>query len=58
MLDHKRIEQAMRAAERALKVGHPDTRAGRFNPNLGDEVDAKGKSVRIPVAGQRSADGR
>jgi hypothetical protein len=34
-LDRKRVEQAMRDAEQALKFGHPDTRAGRFNPNIG-----------------------
>jgi len=38
-LDREKVEQAMRNAERALAEGHPDTRAGRFNPNLGKPAD-------------------
>lgn len=34
-LDRKKIELVLSDVRRALLAGHPDTRAGRYNPNLG-----------------------
>lgn len=44
-LDPKRMEQVVREVRRALAADHPDTRAGRFNPNLG-EADASEAPVK------------
>jgi len=44
-LDRRWIEAAAREAERALKAGHPDTRAGRFNPTL-----ARAGKRKVPAA--------
>jgi hypothetical protein len=36
--DRKKIELVLLDIRRALIAGHPDTRAGRFNPNLGRQA--------------------